>query len=148
MNAPVAHGGGREGPPRPCSRGARTRRLLTAGLTILVAAVGCSVSKSQPTAGSMDNEFTTFDASVWKAQHQSGAPDNPRHPMLSEVEERVAPKGTPRAQVVAALGPPDDLTATSDVYTLGAAAFGVDYEQYVIEYDGQGKVSRSFVRRR
>jgi len=88
-----------------------------------------------------------FDAALWRAQHGSDARDNPRSGLVPALEREVLRKGMSREEVREILGPPEGETPQRDVYELGASPVGVDYEQYVIEYDEEGKVLSFGLRR-
>ena len=51
------------------------------------------------------------------------------------------PAGTPRAEVVRLLGPPDSTGPETDRYTLGRATWSVSFETLVILYDAEGRVA-------
>lgn len=95
----------------------------------------------------MNISTTNFDAALWRAQYKSFERDNPRIGMISVLEREVLQKGMTKEAVREILGPPEQTRDNIDLYDLGISPFGVDYEQYVIEYDSDNKVVRFFIRR-
>jgi hypothetical protein len=88
-----------------------------------------------------------FDPRQWQAQKNSGARDNPRAHMVVALERKHLRAGIARAEVERLLGAPEQREKDKDVYALGASPVGVDMESYVIEYDGQDRVVRFYLRR-
>lgn len=85
-----------------------------------------------------------FDAALWKAQYKKNKRKNPRISMVSYLEPEVLQKGMDREVVRQILGSPEQIRENADLYDLGASPFGIDYEQYVIEYDRNNKVVKIF----
>lgn len=124
--------------------------ILFAGATALV--FSCTNNDSLITSNqvdSMDTDISTsgFDDVLWRDQYQKFNHDNPRSGMISDLEQEVLRKGMSQETVREILGPPEQTEGNMDLYDLGASPVGVDYEQYVIEYDDDQKVVRFFIRR-
>ena len=94
-----------------------------------------------------DISITSFDSTLWKAQYNQFNRDNPRSGMTPTLEREVLQIGISQETVREILGPPEEAQDNMDLYDLGASPFGIDYEQYVIEYDNEKKVVRFFIRR-
>ena len=88
-----------------------------------------------------------FDSAKWKAQQDSTARNNPRAGMIGDLQQRVLQVGMTREQVVVLLGKPDTTEGNRYVYDIGTSAFGVDYEFFVVEFDGEGKLLRHSITR-
>lgn len=86
-----------------------------------------------------------FDAALWKAQYKKFKRNNPRISMVPDLERKVLQKGMYRETVRKTLGLPEQIKKNADLYDLGASAFGIDYENYVIEYDHDNKVVRFYI---
>jgi len=82
-----------------------------------------------------------FDPARWQAQRNSEAHDNPRGAMVSDLMQRLHP-GMTRSEVLALLGEPETQDGARFTYALGASAYGIDYEFFVIEFDGDGRLVR------
>jgi hypothetical protein len=97
------------------------------------------------------NSFSTnsgnFNSQLWIAQYGKNERNNPRSGMVVALERNVLQKGMRRLEVRAILGKPEQIRHNIDVYDLGASPFGVDYEQYFIEYDKEDKVVKFFIQR-
>lgn len=115
-----------------------TRKLWIAGAAALV------VTGAGATA--MMTAADGFDSARWKAQAGSRARDNPRAGMVGTVQGRLRP-GMTRGEVTELLGPPDTQAGGRASYAIGTSAFGVDYEYFVLEFDGQDKLVRHSVSR-
>lgn len=82
-----------------------------------------------------------FDSEVWKAHASQDERDNPRAGMLADLRPRLRP-GMSRTEVEGLLGAgAGDGVRVS--YALGMAAYGADYEYFVIEYDAAGRLTRT-----
>ncbi len=88
-----------------------------------------------------------FDAALWRAQAGSSADSNPRHAMVQDLRERHLAPGMTRSEITTLLGAPDRREANRDIYILGPASMGVDFEYLVLDYDGGDHLSRSRVTR-
>ena len=88
-----------------------------------------------------------FDSALWKAQYKKYQRDNPRIGMVPDLEREVLHKRMSREVVREILGRPEQVRENADLYDLGVSPFGVDYEQYVIEYDQENKVVNFFISR-
>lgn len=88
-----------------------------------------------------------FDSALWRAQYKKHQRDNPRIGMVPALEREVLHKGMSREVVREVLGRPEQVRENADLYDLGVSPFGVDYEQYVIEYDQENKVVQFFISR-
>jgi hypothetical protein len=110
---------------------------------ILIGVGGATALLALAAGGYMATTAGSFDSERWKAQRNSAARENPRAGMLGNLKDRLRP-GMTRDEVVALLGEPEakEKEDTRYVYDLGASAFGVDYEYYVVEFDADGKVVR------
>lgn len=78
-----------------------------------------------------------FDSELWKspAGHSEDT-DNPRAGLVIELMDGLLPMGTPRAEVLEMLGPPDFESGTGEFYVLGRSPYGIDLEYFVVEYEG------------
>jgi hypothetical protein len=90
----------------------------------------------------------SFDADVWRAQHNSDAleQENPRGEMVGALERDHLEPGTARTEILELLGPPEFQDGAIDYYELGRTPWGVSYERLAIEYAGDELV-RAFVTR-
>jgi hypothetical protein len=88
----------------------------------------------------------SFDSSKWKALRNSSERDNPRSRMLGDLKKELKP-GMTQAEVVALLGEPETKEGARYIYAIGASAFGVDYEYFVVEFDANGKLLRHSITR-
>jgi hypothetical protein len=61
--------------------------------------------------------------------------------MIIELKENHLRKGMPRNKVLELLGEPDESNSKTDIYDIGASAFGVDLESYQIHYENGVVVS-------
>ncbi len=84
-----------------------------------------------------------FDSEVWKAHASQDERDNPRAGMVADLRPRLRP-GMSRAEVESLLGPGDGGGARAS-YALGMAAYGADYEYFVVEYDATGRLTRATI---
>ncbi len=89
----------------------------------------------------------SFDSALWRSQYKKFKRDNPRIGMVPALEREVLHKGMSREVVREILGRPEQVRENADLYDLGVSPFGVDYEQYVIEYDQENKVVKFFISR-
>ena len=76
-----------------------------------------------------------FDSAGWKQVRGSTARDNPRSAMVPALKTKLKP-GMARAEVVDLLGQPETEKGGRLTYNLGVSTYGIDYEYYVIELDG------------
>ncbi|MFP5270146.1 hypothetical protein [Coleofasciculus sp.] len=88
-----------------------------------------------------------FDSALWRAQYKKYQRDNPRIGMVPDLEREVLHKRMSREVVREILGRPEQVRENADLYYLGVSPFGLDYEQYVIEYDPENKVVKFFISR-
>jgi hypothetical protein len=88
----------------------------------------------------------SFDTSKWKALRNSKERDNPRSRMVGELKQQLR-QGMTQNDVVALLGEPEIKEGTRYIYAIGASAFGVDYEYFVVEFDASGKLLRHSITR-
>lgn len=65
--------------------------------------------------------------------------------MVDDAERAGIAPGARRAFVRDLLGAPDVERPNLDVYVLGASPYGVDYDEFVVEYDEAGVVIRARV---
>jgi hypothetical protein len=87
-----------------------------------------------------------FDRDAWiAAVDHVNAIDHPRAAMVAEVLDSLE-IGTTRAAVEEMLGPAGDGRDLRRLeYGVGASGFGVDYDVLVIEFDGEGRMTRAFI---
>ena len=83
----------------------------------------------------------SFDSAKWKAERGNTSHKNPRIGMVSGVEGLLR-VGMTREEVVALLGEPDDEKPGKFTYDLGASPVAVDFEYFVLEFDGAGKLTK------
>ena len=115
------------------------RLIAVVALVILATAFGvvaCGDSDGPP----------TFDKAVWMAAKEEPLEDNPRLWMLRALEAELKP-GMNKTEVQELLGPPDRGAANRFVYDLGYTFPSIDYQEYVIEFDDTGKLSRYLLKR-
>jgi hypothetical protein len=111
---------------------------IALGLVLLAAATAQMYS----TAG-----LDKFDSTAWKAQHTNESFKNPRSGMIPALKKELRP-GVTRADVEALLGEPEAREGNNRYhYWIGAGGFGVDFDEFVIEFDDADKLERYFVRR-
>ena len=131
---------------RPSVRrhGPATVPLKLALVCVSAVLVGGSASG---TGRSTDACTEAFDRALWRAAAELPAPDNPRLGMLRSVECRLR-IGMVQEEVLSLLGPPDTrLSANAFAYALGVSPYGIDYEELVIEFDENGRLTRHQWRR-
>ncbi len=83
----------------------------------------------------------SFDSAKWKAERGNTSHKNPRIGMVSGVEGLLR-VGMTREEVVALPGEPDDKKPEKFTYDLGASPVAVDFEYFVLEFDGAGKLTK------
>jgi hypothetical protein len=115
--------------------------LGTAVASLLAAGVGI--------AG--DDSPQSFSPGAWQRTAQSTADNWSREPMIHQFDTTQALKGTPRAQILALLGPPgyaseqfglgSGLQVRFDIYRLSAHAD----RSYVLNYDAHGRLVRGVI---
>jgi hypothetical protein len=88
----------------------------------------------------------SFDSGKWKALRNSKERDNPRARMVGELKQQLRP-GMTQDEVVTLLGEPEIKEGARYIYAIGASAFGVDYEYFVVEFDTSGKLLRHSITR-
>lgn len=78
----------------------------------------------------------SFDADVWRAQHDSDALEqvNPRGEMVGALEREHLQPGTKRDEILELLGPPELQEGATDYYELGRTLWGISYERLAVEY--------------
>jgi len=83
-----------------------------------------------------EKQEMSFDADVWKAQHDSDAleQENPRGDMVTALKRDHLEPGAERAEILELLGPPEFQDGDTDYYELGRTPWGVSYERLAIEY--------------
>lgn len=113
--------------------------LCGAGVVLTLGAGGYMATTTMTTAGG-------FDSDKWKALRSSTERDNPRSRMLGDLKKELR-QGMTRDAVVALLGEPEIKEGARYVYAIGASAFGVDYEYFVIEFDAGGNLLRHSITR-
>lgn len=115
--------------------GWRMRVVLSGALLLLAIACG-------------DAEFDRVRWASGSAAASAERPsdwDNPRAAMVDDVERAGLAPGARRAFVRELLGTPDVERPNVDVYVLGASPYGVDYDEFVVEYNEAGVVTRAHV---
>lgn len=89
---------------------------------------------------------TVFSKERWIAEAKAKPSENKRSLMTDDLGKRLRP-GMTEAEITELMGPPDSRRGERLVYNLGMPGFGVDYEHYVVELDGGGKVMRFYTDR-
>ena len=117
----------------------RHRLIACATLVILATTFGVAACDDS-------NDPPTFDKAAWIAAKEEPREDNPRFWMLKAVEAELKP-GMSKDEVQMLLGPPDRGSANRFVYDLGYTFPSIDYQEYVIEFDDTGKLSRYLSKR-
>ena len=105
-------------------------RLVFAG-ALMAALTGC---------------WDRFDAETWRSEAGNWQGENARAGMVGAVRDRITP-GTPRDDVRALLGAPDSSEPDADLYVLGRAQYGVDFEMLEVSYDARAHVVALTLRR-
>ena len=96
---------------------------------------------------SLAADAAEFDRRAWESGHGDDSGRNPRGGQVAALRSSgaVAP-GTPRDQVRALLGAPENVDGAREMYSLGIG-YGGSVEYFAIQYDEQGRVARASVRR-
>lgn len=115
------------------------RRALRVALLTLVLLPSLTACAMEPDG--------TFESSAWKSQRGVELEKNQRIYMLTSMEALLR-VGMHRDEVIELLGPPDYTTqdggTATDVYYVGVSPYGIDMEQYNIDYrDGRIIAHRS-----
>ncbi|WP_458097113.1 hypothetical protein [Roseomonas sp. WA12] len=92
---------------------------------------------------SLAAEAANFDRGAWEAGRGDDSGRNPRGGQVGALRSSgaVAP-GTPRDQVRALLGAPENSDGAREMYSLGIG-YGGSVEYFAIQYDDQGRVTRA-----
>jgi outer membrane protein assembly factor BamE (lipoprotein component of BamABCDE complex) len=109
------------------------KRILSAAATVALSFITAGTAMA-----------TDFDA--WKNDKGNQTASNSRQSLLSEVEKHLRP-GMSTQEVVEMLGKPDWTQGNRYFYVLGPTTLGLDESWFVIEFDGNGKLTRHFVQR-
>ena len=88
-------------------------------------------------------EAANFDRSAWEAGRGDSSGRNPRGGQVAALRSsRAVALGTPREQVRALLGAPENRDGAREMYSLGIG-YGGSVEYFAIQYDEQGRVARA-----
>lgn len=88
-----------------------------------------------------------FDRAAWATGRGDDSGRNPRGSLVGALRSSGAVNpGTPRAQVRALLGEPENVDGAREMYSLGTG-YGASLEYFSVEYDAEGRVARASVRR-
>lgn len=112
--------------------------MMGAALTALVLTAGQTAMAGQTTTTA--GAGATFDRGAWTAL--AGKPDEsaPRGDMVEGAIAQI-PAGTPRSEVEARLGTPDETFEKSVAYIVGGTVFGGEYQALLVTFDDQGNVA-------
>jgi hypothetical protein len=87
-----------------------------------------------------------FDSRKWKAEEHNTSRNNPRIGMVVPLM-KILRVGMTRSEVAEFLGAPDNATDNKIEYELGASPYGIDYETFFLEFDGNGKLESFRIKR-
>lgn len=82
---------------------------------------------------------TTFDRAAWVAVAGKADQSEPRFALIEAAIAEIPP-GTPRDEVRARLGEPDQSFPESWAYMAGPTLFGGEYTAVLVRFDAEGKV--------
>jgi len=89
----------------------------------------------------------SFDRAAWAAGRGDNTGRNPRGAQIDALEDSGAVRpGTPRDQVRALLGEPENVDGNREMYSLGIG-YGPSLEYFNVEYDAEGRITRTSLRR-
>lgn len=83
---------------------------------------------------------TTFDRAAWVAVAGKADQSEPRFALIEAAIAEIPP-GTPRDEVRARLGEPDQSFPDSWAYMAGPTLFGGEYTAVLVRFDAEGRVS-------
>lgn len=91
------------------------------------------------TAAATTATATTFDRMAWVAVAGKADQSEPRFALIEAAIAEIPP-GTPREEVRARLGEPDQSFPESWAYMAGPTLFGGEYTAVLVRFDAEGKV--------
>ena len=91
------------------------------------------------TAAATTATATTFDRAAWVAVAGKADQSEPRFGLIEAAIAEIPP-GTPREEVRARLGEPDQSFPDSWAYMAGPTLFGGEYTAVLVRFDAEGKV--------
>ncbi|KGJ16132.1 hypothetical protein [Paracoccus sanguinis] len=122
---------------------AETSLAIAASLLALSLESAGAMSPTTPTetpaTASATGTATTFDRAAWVAVAGKADQSEPRFAMIEAAIAEIPP-GTPRDEVRARLGEPDQSFPDSWAYMAGPTLFGGEYTAVLVRFDAEGKV--------
>ena len=122
---------------------AKTSLAIAASLLALSLESAGAMSPTTPTetpaTASATGTATTFDRAAWVAVAGKADQSEPRFAMIEAAIAEIPP-GTPRDEVRARLGEPDQSFPDSWAYMAGPTLFGGEYTAVLVRFDAEGKV--------
>lgn len=121
---------------------AKTSLAIAASLLALSLESAGAMSPTPPTetpATAASATATTFDRAAWVAVAGKADQSEPRFALIEAAIAEIPP-GTPRDEVRARLGEPDQSFPDSWAYMAGPTLFGGEYTAVLVRFDAEGKV--------
>ncbi|SDX30465.1 hypothetical protein [Paracoccus sanguinis] len=125
---------------------AKTSLAIAASLLALSLESAGAMSPTPPTetpatatATATTGTATTFDRAAWVAVAGKADQSEPRFALIEAAIAEIPP-GTPRDEVRARLGEPDQSFPDSWAYMAGPTLFGGEYTAVLVRFDAEGKV--------
>lgn len=121
---------------------AKTSLAIAASLLALSLESAGAMSPTPPTetpATAATGTATTFDRAAWVAVAGKADQSEPRFALIEAAIAEI-PSGTPRDEVRARLGEPDQSFPDSWAYMAGPTLFGGEYTAVLVRFDAEGKV--------
>lgn len=97
------------------------------------------------TLWSLDARSSRFESARWKAESANESHENPRAGMIVSLEKELKP-GMSRADIESLLGEPEGKEGNRYSYFVGTVGYGVDLDEFVIEFDAEGRLARFYIR--
>ena len=122
---------------------AKTSLAIAASLLALSLESAGAMSPTPPTetpaTATATGNATTVDRAAWVAVAGKADQSEPRFALIEAAIAEIPP-GTPRDEVRARLGEPDQSFPDSWAYMAGPTLFGGEYTAVLVRFDAEGKV--------